>query len=435
MVENKKYAIYSLGCKLNFAEVSYVGKLLTKRGFSKIKEGEIPDITIINTCSVTETAEKKDRQLINKIIKSYPDTILVVMGCYAQLRPEVISKISGVDLVLGANHKLDFLNFLNKLELKNKIESKVIVSDFKDISAYTPAYSSGDRTRYFLKVQDGCDNFCTFCTIPLARGKSRNPSIASLITEAKEIAKEGGKEVVLTGVNMGDFGKSTGETFLQLIKQLDEVDGIQRYRISSIEPDLLTDDIIKFVASSNKFAPHFHIPLQSGSDTVLKKMHRRYDCALFTSRIELIKKYMPNAFIGIDVIVGTMGETEELFQETLDYLNSIDFAQLHIFSYSQRPDTQALRMKEYRVSSNEKKERHNKLQELSLSRLDEFYKSMLGKSFSVLFEESKKEKMHGFSENYLRFEINNDENLVNKFINVKAVGFDKENMCLTCKRK
>ena len=341
--ENKIAAYYTLGCKLNFAETSTIGKMLAEQGVRKARRGEKADICVVNTCSVTELADKKCRQAIRRISKQHPGAFIVVTGCYAQLKPEEVAHIEGVDLVLGANQKLDILKYIDNLQ-KKEDGGTVVTSATKDIRTFTPSCSADDRTRHFLKVQDGCDYFCSYCTIPFARGRSRNGSIQSLVEQAKNVAKDGGKEIVLTGVNIGDFGKTTGETFIDLIKALDEVEGIERYRISSIEPNLITDEAIDFVAKSKRFAPHFHIPLQSGSDDVLKLMLRRYDTALFRHKIEKIKEVMPHAFIGVDVIVGTRGETDEFFENARQFIESLDITQLHVFSYSERPGTPAALM-------------------------------------------------------------------------------------------
>lgn len=333
--ENKTAAYYTLGCKLNFAETSTLGKILEENGIRKVRSGEKADICVVNTCSVTELADKKCRQTIRKIARQHPGAFIVVTGCYAQLKPEEISHIPDVDLILGAEQKLDILQYLGDLQKKQK--GNIVTTPTKDIKKFSPSCSRGDRTRYFLKVQDGCDYFCTYCTIPFARGRSRSGTIEQLTEQAREVALSGGKEIVITGVNIGDFGKQTGETFLDLIESLDQVEGIEHYRISSIEPNLLTDDIISFVARSNRFAPHFHIPLQSGSDTVLKLMHRHYDTDLFARKIETIREKIPDAFIGVDLITGVRGETEELFEESRRFVESLDISQLHVFTYSERP--------------------------------------------------------------------------------------------------
>ena len=411
--ENKIAAYYTLGCKLNFAETSTIGKTLATQGVRKARPGEKADICIVNTCSVTELADKKCRQAIRRIGKQHPGAFIVVTGCYAQLKPEEVSHIEGVDLVLGAEQKLDILLYLDDLKKKEE-GGTVVASPSKDIRSFSPSCSADDRTRHFLKVQDGCDYFCSYCTIPFARGRSRNGTIASMVKQAEEVAAKGGKEIVLTGGNIGDFGKSTGETFIDLIRALDEVEGIVRYRISSIEPNLITDEAIDFVANSKRFAPHFHIPLQSGSDAVLKLMRRRYDTALFRHKIEKIKAVMPHAFIGVDVIVGTRGETDEYFEEARNFIDSLDVTQLHVFSYSERPGTQALKIN-YIVDPKTKHARSQQLLDISDRKLHAFYEAHIGQKANVLFEQTRKGgMMHGFTENYIKVEIPYDHTLVNE---------------------
>ena len=411
--ENKIAAYYTLGCKLNFAETSTIGKTLAAQGVRKARSGEKADICIVNTCSVTELADKKCRQAIRRIGKQHPGAFIVVTGCYAQLKPEEVSHIEGVDLVLGAEQKLDILLYLDDLKKKEE-GGTVVASPSKDIRSFSPSCSADDRTRHFLKVQDGCDYFCSYCTIPFARGRSRNGTIDSMVKQAEEVAAKGGKEIVLTGVNIGDFGKSTGETFIDLIRALDEVEGIVRYRISSIEPNLITDEAIDFVANSKRFAPHFHIPLQSGSDAVLKLMRRRYDTALFRHKIEKIKAVMPHAFIGVDVIVGTRGETDEYFEEARNFIDSLDVTQLHVFSYSERPGTQALKIN-YIVDPKTKHARSQQLLDISDRKLHAFYEAHIGQKANVLFEQTRKGgMMHGFTENYIKVEIPYDHTLVNE---------------------
>lgn len=396
MESTKSFAFYTLGCKLNFAESSYLGKTLLQNGFRKAEKGETPSICVINTCTVTDTADKKCRQTIHKIRKQYPNTYLIVTGCYAQLSAESIALIEGVDKVLGANDKFEIPQHL--LTGNHQLQ----VSDTKKITPFYPSCSAEDRTRHFLKVQDGCDYFCTYCAIPYARGRSRNGAIADLVKQAQEVAQNGGKEIILTGVNIGDFGKSTGETCLQLLQALDQVEGIERFRISSIEPNLLTDEIIDFVASSKRFAPHFHIPLQAGSDAVLTLMHRRYDTSLFAHKIQLIKQKMPHAFIGVDVIVGMRGETDELFEQSYQFIASLPISELHVFSYSERAGTAALRIP-HKVSPAIKKERSHRLLDLSNAKKQAFYQSQLGTQRSVLWESTKKNGyMSGFTENYVK---------------------------------
>lgn len=405
--ENKTAAYLTLGCKLNFAETSAIGKQLSQIGVRKARDGERADICVINTCSVTELADKKCRQAVRKMIKENPGAYIIVTGCYAQLKPEEIANIDGVDIVLGSEQKLDVVAYLD--ELKKKDKGTVYTTKTNQIRVFVPSCSQDDRTRYFLKVQDGCDYFCSFCTIPFARGRSRNGTIESMVQQAKDVVARGGKEIVLTGVNIGDFGKTTGETFFDLVKALDEVEGIERYRISSIEPNLLTDEIIDFVAKSKRFAPHFHIPLQAGSDEVLKLMRRRYDTALFRHKIEKIKSIIPDAFIGVDVIVGTRGETDEYFEESRLFLESLDFSQLHVFTYSERPNTQALKI-EHEVDTKTKHARSKILLDLSEAKLHAFYKSQQGTTRKVLFEHTQHgDVMYGFTENYVKVEAPFDQ--------------------------
>ncbi|MDR1707127.1 MAG: tRNA (N(6)-L-threonylcarbamoyladenosine(37)-C(2))-methylthiotransferase MtaB [Prevotella sp.] len=400
--ENKKAAYLTLGCKLNFAETSAIGRQLSQVGVRRARESEAADICVINTCSVTEFADKKCRQAVRKLIKENPGAYVIVTGCYAQLKPEDIAAIDGVDIVLGSEQKLDVVAYLD--ELKKKDKGVIHTSKTNHIKSFVPSCSQDDRTRYFLKVQDGCDYFCSFCTIPFARGRSRNGTIESMVDQAKEVVAKGGKEIVLTGVNIGDFGRTTGETFFDLIKALDEVEGIERFRISSIEPNLLTDEIIEFVANSKRFAPHFHIPLQSGSDAVLKLMRRRYDTALFRHKVEKIKSIIPDAFIGVDVIVGTRGETDEYFEEARLFLESLDFSQLHVFTYSERPNTQALKI-DHEVEPKTKHARCKVLLDLSDKKLYDFYQSQKGTNRKVLFEHTQHDDvMYGFTENYIKVE-------------------------------
>lgn len=431
LFENKKAAYYTLGCKLNFAETSTIGKILSEQGIRKVRPGEKADICVINTCSVTELADKKCRQAIRRIGKQHPDAFIVVTGCYAQLKPEEVAHIEGVNLVLGAEQKLDILTYLEQWNRQNGLNSQYFTTPFKDIRKFMPSCSANDRTRHFLKVQDGCDYFCSYCTIPLARGRSRNGSIESLVKQAEEVARQGGKEIVLTGVNIGDFGKTTGETFIDLIRALDEVDGIDRYRISSIEPDLITDEAIDFVAKSKRFAPHFHIPLQSGCDEVLKLMRRRYDTALFRHKIEKIKEVMPDAFIGVDVIVGTRGETEAYFETAYRFIESLDITQLHVFSYSERPGTQALKI-DYIVDPKIKHARSQALLDLSERKLQAFYEAHIGKEADVLFEHTKKEgMMHGFTENYIKVERPYEASLVNRTCRIRLGDWNPDKTALT----
>lgn len=426
--QDKKAVFYTLGCKLNFSETSTIGKMLKEVGVRTVRKGEKADICVVNTCSVTEVADKKCRQAIHRLVKNHPDAFVVVTGCYAQLKPEQVASIEGVDVVLGAEQKGDLMKYLGDLQKHDKGEA--VTSAFKDIRSFAPSCSRGDRTRYFLKVQDGCDYFCSYCTIPFARGRSRNGRIANLVEQAYQVAAEGGKEIVITGVNIGDFGKSTGETFFDLIKELDKVEGIERYRISSIEPNLLTDEIIEFVAQSRAFMPHFHIPLQSGCDEVLKLMRRRYDTALFAHKIKKIKEVMPYAFIGVDVIVGTRGETEEFFNTTYEFLKGLDVTQLHVFSYSERPGTQALKI-DYIVAPEEKHRRSQLLLNLSEEKTHAFYASHIGKEALVLMEKSKIGKpMHGFTADYVRVELERNDNWDNQLLSVRMGEFNEDGTAL-----
>ena len=415
--QDKKAAYFTLGCKLNFSETSTFGKMLADLGVHVAEEGEVADICLVNTCSVTEVADHKCRQAIHRLVRNNPGAFVVVTGCYAQLESESVSKIDGVDLVLGSDEKANLIQFLSdawtskesaaERDENGKAESLHEFHSVKTkmIKSFAPSCSRGNRTRYFLKVQDGCDYYCTYCTIPYARGNSRNPTIASLVAQAEEAAREGGKEIVLTGVNIGDFGKTTGESFLDLCKALDKVEGIERYRISSMEPDLLSDELIEFCSQSRAFMPHFHVPLQSGSDEVLKLMHRRYDKALFAHKIELIKQKMPDAFIGVDVMVGCRGETPECFEECYEFLDGVDVTQLHVFPYSERPGTAALRIP-YVVDDAEKKVRSKRLLDLSEQKRIYFYARYIGTEQEVLFEKATRGKaMHGFTANYIRVEL------------------------------
>ena len=416
--QDKKAVYYTLGCKLNFSETATINKQLQEVGIRDARRGEQADVCIVNTCSVTEVADRKCRQAIHRLHKQHPNAFMVVMGCYAQLKPETVASIPGVDVVLGAEQKKDLLKYLGNLT-KKVDGGESFTSKLKDICSFAPSCSRGNRTRYFLKVQDGCNYFCTYCTIPFARGRSRNGSIASLVDDAQKAASEGGKEIVITGVNIGDFGRTTGESFLDLIKALDEVEGIERYRISSLEPDLLTDEIIDFVAHSRHFMPHFHIPLQSGCDEVLKLMKRHYDRALFAHKIEQIKQLMPHAFIGVDVMVGTRGETGEYFEDSYEFIKSLDVTQLHVFSYSERPGTKALQIP-YVVPPQVKHERSQRLLDLSDEKTRAFYQNFVGQVMPVLLEKSKSgQPMHGFTPNYIRVEVENHPELDNHIVPIR----------------
>lgn len=443
--QDKKAAYFTLGCKLNFSETSTFGKMLADLGVHVAEEGEVADICLVNTCSVTEVADHKCRQAIHRLVRNNPGAFVVVTGCYAQLESESVSKIDGVDLVLGSDEKANLIQFLSdawtskesaaERDEDGKAESLHEFHSVKTkmIKSFAPSCSRGNRTRYFLKVQDGCDYYCTYCTIPYARGNSRNPTIASLVAQTEEAAREGGKEIVLTGVNIGDFGKTTGESFLDLCKALDNVEGIERYRISSMEPDLLSDELIEFCSQSRAFMPHFHVPLQSGSDEVLKLMHRRYDKALFAHKIELIKQKMPDAFIGVDVMVGCRGETPECFEECYEFLDGVDVTQLHVFPYSERPGTAALRIP-YVVDDAEKKVRSKRLLDLSEQKRINFYARYIGTEQEVLFEKATRGKaMHGFTANYIRVELSAKlakEEYDNQILRVRLGEFNRDKSAL-----
>ncbi len=442
--QGKTARYYTLGCKLNFSETSTFARTLYNMGVREAKKSESADICLINTCSVTEVADHKCRQIIHRMIRQNPGAFVIVTGCYAQLESETIAKIEGVDLVLGSNEKADLIQYLSDAWNKTDVDS---IGDnpteegkgqyhsvkTKDIKSFQASCSRGNRTRYFLKVQDGCNYFCTYCTIPYARGFSRNPSIASLVQQAEEAAKEGGKEIVLTGVNIGDFGETTGESFLDLVKALDKVEGIERFRISSLEPDLIDDDLIEYCAQSRAFMPHFHIPLQSGSDEVLKLMHRRYDTKLFAHKINLIKEKMPDAFIGVDVMVGSRGERPEYFEDCYNFLASLPVTQLHVFPYSERPGTSALSIP-YVVDNREKKHRAHKLLKLSDEKTHAFYAAHIGQEADVLFEKAARGKaMHGFTDNYIRVELSPSqakEEYDNQIIRVRLGGFNYDQSSL-----
>lgn len=400
---NKKALFHTFGCKLNFSETSTIAKLFAEKGIRRVSTGEKPDIIVVNTCSVTEVADKKCRQQIRSFAKKYPDATIIVTGCYAQLKSDEIAAIDGVDIVAGNDKKLILTEFLDNW-LQNK-ETTTYVTPTRDIREFSPSCSRGDRTRYFLKVQDGCDYWCTYCTIPMARGRSRSGTVAQIVEQAEKVAKEGGKEIVITGVNIGDFGKRTDETFFDLVKALDEVEGIERYRISSIEPNLLTDEIIEFVAKSKRFMPHFHVPLQSGSDAVLKLMHRHYDTELFRHKMETIKKVMPDAFIGVDLIVGARGETDEEFENSRRFIESLPISRLHVFTYSERPGTKALNI-DYVVSPEEKHKRTRIMLALSEKKLLDFSRQFEGTVRPVLIEHNRKgHPVNGFTDNYLKVVI------------------------------
>lgn len=409
----KKVAYYTLGCRLNFAETSTLAYRLEQIGFEKTK-GEA-DLVVVNTCAVTEQATAKSRQQINKLIHENPDAYVLVTGCYAQIEPQQLAeRVKGIDVIVGTEFKGE--NILSVLgDLQKREEPLFYHTQYKDIHTFHGGCSADDRTRHFLKVQDGCDYFCTYCTIPMARGRSRSTSVAELVSMAQDVVVRGGKEIVLTGVNIGDFGKGTSETFFDLCKALDEVEGVERYRIGSIEPNLLTDELIRWISSESKrFAPHFHIPLQAGSDEVLALMRRRYDTALFRRKIELVREFMPDAFIGVDVMAGMRGETADLFQKSYDFLESLSVSQLHPFTYSERSGTRALEIKPV-IPGPERHERTARLVALSDKKLRDFYKTQFGKTKKVLWEEPThgKKVMHGFTENYIRVEAPFNPALVN----------------------
>ncbi|MBQ6651947.1 MAG: tRNA (N(6)-L-threonylcarbamoyladenosine(37)-C(2))-methylthiotransferase MtaB [Prevotella sp.] len=441
--QGKTAAYFTLGCKLNFAETSTFGRALAEMGVRSAEEGEQADLCLINTCSVTEVADHKCRQAIRRMIRQHPHAFVVVTGCYAQLDPFAVGRIPGVDLVLGSNEKANLIQHLSECWMADMACEKSderqqgatikVVEHTKNIKTFAPSCSRGNRTRYFLKVQDGCNYFCTYCTIPFARGFSRNPTIASLVEQAKEAAREGAKEIVLTGVNIGDFGKTTGESFLDLVRSLDQIEGISRFRISSLEPDLLSDELIDYCAASRAFMPHFHIPLQSGSDEVLKLMHRRYDTALFAHKIQLIKQRMPDAFIGVDVMVGTRGELPENFEECYNFLTSLDVTQLHVFPYSERPGTAALKIP-YVVGEQDKRLRSKRLLDLSAAKTEAFYAAHVGQEAEVLFERSTRGRaMHGFTRNYIRVELPASrarEEYDNQLMRVRLGGFNRDRSAL-----
>ena len=442
--QGKTASYYTLGCKLNFSETSTFGEMLQELGVRTVDRGERADICLINTCSVTEVADHKCRQAIRRMVRENPGAFIIVTGCYAQLESEVVSKIPGVDLVLGSNEKAHLVQYLNDAWLRRNAfrEQGDDMRDglhafqsvkTKDIKTFQPSCSKGNRTRYFLKVQDGCNYFCTYCTIPFARGFSRNPSIASLVQQTEQAAAEGGKEIVLTGVNIGEFGERTDETFLDLVKALDQVEGIRRFRISSLEPDLMADELIDYCAQSRAFMPHFHIPLQSGSDEVLKLMHRHYDTSLFADKIHHIKEVMPHAFIGVDVMVGCRGEKPEYFEESYEFIRSLDITQLHVFPYSERPGTRALSIP-YVVSERDKKLRSKRLLQLSDEKTHAFYAKHVGQEAEVLFEKANRGRaMHGFTRNYIRVELPAalaKEEFDNQLITVKLGDFNHDRSAL-----
>lgn len=426
MQNQKSAAFYTLGCKLNFSETSTIARNLKEAGYKKVEFHEPADIYVINTCSVTDNADKKCKKIVQQALKHSPGAYIAIIGCYAQLKPEEISQIPGVDLVLGANEKFNLAEHLQDFSKSEK--AKIFNTEIKTVNSFKAAFSEGDRTRTFLKVQDGCDYFCSFCTIPLARGFSRSDNVANTVEQAKKAIEGGAKEIVLTGVNIGDFGKETNESFFDLIKALDKLEGVERYRISSIEPNLLTNEIIEFVSKSDKFLPHFHIPLQSGSNKILKAMRRRYERELYAERVAFIKSLMPHAAIGVDVIVGFPSETKEDFIDTYEFINGLDVSYLHVFTYSERENTTALRIKEI-VPMNERNERSKQLHILSEKKKRFFYDQNINKVYPVLFEaENDGGNMYGFTSNYIKVSSPYDPILVNEIKDFKLTTIDADGL-------
>ncbi|MDA3614946.1 tRNA (N(6)-L-threonylcarbamoyladenosine(37)-C(2))-methylthiotransferase MtaB [Polluticaenibacter yanchengensis] len=422
--KKKSIAFHTLGCKLNFSETSTLSRMMENEGFEKKDFTDKADVYVINTCSVTENADKECRQLVRRIQRQAPESLVVITGCYAQLKPKEISEIPGVDLVLGASEKFNLGQHIS--ELSKGDSAKISSCDIEEVSGFNTSWSIADRTRTFMKVQDGCDYSCSFCTIPMARGKSRSDSIANVVANAEKLAAQGVQEIVLTGINLGDFGKGPDgnrineENFFDLIQQLDKVEGIQRYRISSCEPNLLSNEIIEFVAKSKKFMPHFHIPLQSGSNTILGLMRRRYKRELYAERVALIKQLMPHCCIGVDVIVGFPGETDDYFKETFDFLHSLDISYMHVFTYSERANTRALEIKPV-VPMNVRHERNKSLRNLSYMKMQYFTKQHEGETRSVLFEgHNKNGMMEGYTDNYIRIQASYKEEWANKIVDWKV---------------
>lgn len=412
----------TFGCKLNFAETSSVGRLLADKGFIRAIDGDRPDIIVVNTCSVTELADRKCRQAIRSLVRRYPDATVLVTGCYAQLKPGEVAAIPGVDIVIGTNAKARLAEYIERWDAGHTVINEVVPS--KELREFVPACSADDRTRHFLKVQDGCDYYCSYCTIPMARGRSRSGSIDTLVAQAAKVAAEGGKEIVLTGVNIGDFGKGRTDRLIDLIRELDKVDGIERYRISSIEPDLLTDEIIDFVADSQRFMPHFHTPLQCGSDAVLKLMRRHYDSSLFADKVRAIRQAMPDAFIGVDLIVGARGETDAEFEVSRSFIEGLDISRLHVFPYSERPGTRALSLGGA-VSQADKQRRAAVMLRMSEEKLRGFASRFIGSVRPVLVEHARTDgKMLGLTDNYLRVEIDRDDSLANTVVPVRLVSIE-----------
>jgi len=425
MNQYKKVAFHTLGCKLNFSETSTIARLFENAGFARVDFEDQPDVYVINTCSVTEFADKKCAQLVRKALKINPDAFVAIIGCYAQLKPTEIAGIPGVDLVLGANEKFDILQYIE--DIQKKEAAKVAFKNIKETKEFIPSFSLGDRTRTFLKIQDGCDYFCTFCTIPLARGKSRNASIAETVNEAKKVAQTDVKEIVIGGVNIGDFGQGSDENFYQLIQEFDKVEGIDRFRISSIEPNLLSNEIIDFcLTASERFVPHFHIPLQVGNDHLLKKMRRKYERSLYADRVARIKALRPDCCIGVDVIVGFPGETDEDFMDSYNFIKELDISYLHVFTYSERANTSAPKLGE-RVPMEKRRERSKMLHILSDKKKRQFYEQNIDSVRTVLFEaEEDGGVMYGFTENYIKVKIPYDEMLVNQIVQVKLDEIDRD---------
>lgn len=421
-----KALFHTFGCKLNFAETSTVARVLADYGIMRCQRGDVPDIVVVNSCSVTELADKKCRQAIRSYARRYPNAAIVVTGCYAQLKSDEVAGLPSVAVVAGNDRKGELAEYISHW-LKTH-ESLKMVTPHKDIRNFTPSCSQGDRTRYFLKVQDGCDYYCSYCTIPMARGRSRSGTIDQLVAQAAQAAAEGGKEIVITGVNIGDFGKGRSDNFFDLIRALDQVEGVERYRISSIEPDLLTDEMIEWVAQSRSFMPHFHIPLQSGSDAVLELMRRHYRTDLFRHKVEMIREAMPHAFIGVDLIVGARGETIERYEESRRFVESLDISRLHVFPYSERPGTRALGI-DHVVDQHDKHVRSREMINISERKLDEFANRFTGTVRPVLIEHREKGKMmSGFTDNYLCVEIDANNALANKVVPVRLVEWQGEVM-------
>ncbi len=417
MTDSRKALFHTFGCKLNFAETASMERMFADHGITRAVDGDIPDFIVINSCSVTAEADRKCRSFIRSLHRRYPGAAILVTGCYAQLKPDEVAALPGVEIVAGVNHKLQLADYLR--EWLDNNQSKAEVPPAKDLREFMPSCSRGDRTRFFLKVQDGCDYWCTYCTIPRARGRSRSGSIPEIVAQAEQAASEGGREIVLTGVNIGDFGHGREDTFLDLCRELDKVEGILRYRISSIEPNLLTDELIDFVASSRAFMPHFHVPLQSGSDEVLSLMRRRYDTAFYASKVRRVVETIPDAFIGVDLIVGARGETRELFERSKAFVESLPVSHLHVFPYSERPDTRALTI-EHIVPQEEKHRRVEEMMAVSALKHRNFASAYLGTVRPALLEHPKGgDKMGGFTDNYLRVEVAADPSLDNAVVSVR----------------